>query len=175
VIDGKTYETCTSATITAEIGGKKVEVVISEKPTKTFRYSGVTFDFPKDHIYAFQAAPNLDLWTLSGSDNIIMIFVTQVEPEAFMKNMIQGVIEKYGKGNTKITKCEQDFGSVRVIGQRLTAILAQEKLTQELYLVTNGRNRIILMLQDSPRDDGSETAETSGVRKLLKQTFSIKE
>jgi len=175
VINGKTYEASTSATVTADIGGKKVEIVISEKPTKTFRYSGVAFEFPKNHIYTFQALPNLDMWTLNGSENTVMVFVPKVEPEIVLNDMIKEVVQKYGKGNTKVTKCEQTFGNVKVSGQRLTAILAQEKIVQELYLVTKGKNKIILLLQDSPQDDGGETAETASVRKLLSQTFNIKE
>ena len=174
VIEGKTYEASTSAPVSAEIGGKKVEVVIREKPTKTFHYSGVVFEFPKDHGYAFQQMPNLDMWNLSGTKNTIMVLMPKAEVQAVMNSMIESLIQKYGESTTKVADCEQALGNIKASGRRLTAILAEEKIVQELYLVTNGKSKIILLIQDAPQDDGSETAETSGVRKLLKKTFSIK-
>lgn len=175
VIEGKSYEATTSATVIADIHGKKIAILIKERPTKTFHYSGVLFEFQKDHVYEFQALDNIDMWTLSGNNNKIMAFLPKAESKTVMDNMIKTLIQKYGKNNTKISKCEQEFGGTKVIGQRLLVNLAEVKLLQEVYLITNANHEIIILLQDTLQDDGNETAETSGVRKLLELTFSFKE
>jgi hypothetical protein len=65
------------------------------------------------------------------------------------------------------------LGMRKVGGQRLNVVLAGQKLVQEVFAFSNSKSTFVLIVQDTPQDNGKQTVETTQLKKLLTTSLRI--
>jgi hypothetical protein len=160
------------------VPGKDVQIKGRfENPTATlvpdkerlFTYAQVTFKYPSH--FAFEAdfgTEGLKAWTLDGNNVVIMIHQyesTEITPRAFAAQLTKLYGEK-----TKIENKTSTFNRQKYSGVRVHVTLAKQKLIQDILALPTKKGSRLLILQDSPPQEGvSEESKT--VLKLLDETL----
>lgn len=162
----------------ATIGGRRVAMRLVARPDRQFDRDGLRFRYPAAHAFeADRSDPGVALYTLDGNDNVLVIarFTLPMKPEAAASAMIEQMALRYGKQNVRRRPATLQLGGRAIKGTRLDVALAGERLRQEIFGFSDASGAAIaLIVQDSPRPDGSATAETQRVLDLLATTFEWK-
>ena len=173
-IDGKSVDVRDGETATVEVAGKKVRAKITPKPDKLFRAGAVSFRVPKQFSLETEAQPDgTTLWTLDGDNGVIILvrFPAATQPGDVIKTTVDALTTQYGKENAKVSPASIQLGGRSHQGTRVTATAVGETITQDNFAWRAGGTTYLLMVQETPQEDGSSPAEVRRVRQLLAETF----
>lgn len=175
-IGDQRIETFAGETFTVEIAGTTVPVRITPKATKQFQNAGVSFEYPRAFSMELDKSnPGVRIWTLDGNDVVLMVqeYLVDGGLPSQAGEVAKYMVQAYGPENAKRKTVSIELGGKKLAGHRIEARIAGQRLTQELFdLPSKGRPRVLLV-QDSPKDDGSPSDEMRRTRELLTRTFRI--
>jgi hypothetical protein len=154
----------------------KTTCVLRVEPFRQFSYGGVSFRYPRD--FGFEAdfeQEGVKLWTLDGNDCVLMIqrYLDENDTDQVLKNFISGLTAVYPKDGMKESACSIDLEGKAVKGTKINVTLAGQKLTQSCYPLKSGKDTVILVVQDSIKDDGTSSDDARKAEKLLRETFKL--
>ncbi len=160
---------------TATLGGAK-SVTLRVEPYRVFPYGGVKFHYPRE--YTFEAdfsTPGVSLWTLSGSDCKIMIQRYQDQPnhQATLATFKKQLLATYKANKPKESAVKLKLKDAVVDGQRIELALFGSALQQDVYSFQSGKEAVLLVVQDSPKENGSPSADRIRAEKLLSDTLQL--
>ncbi len=179
-----------SQIFTLEVGGKarpieldkpveldgtgKLSVTLRLAPYRVFRHAGLSFQYPQE--YSFEAdlkEPGVSNWNLSGNDHKVMVFRYQgrKDHEALLQELQKEVTGAYGAENVKSGETEVALGKRTLKGRRLDIKLVGTALSQRLFSFRAGADSLLLILQDSPAENGRATSEAARCEAFLKDSF----
>ncbi len=171
VLNGQKFIVNTESTTNVVVESKKLALSVRETPLKKFSDENLSFSFPAAHAVLKEEEADITTWTLDGQDNVLMVYkIKDMDPAEFVEEMTKSLKETYGR-KTKQTSCKGAFGNETLDGQRITATLAGETITQEIFGLKAGTAGYVLIIQDSGE---KESVETQSVKKILKDTFTRK-
>lgn len=140
---------------------------------RTFAYAGISFRYPKD--FAFEAdldgKPVLRRWTLDGKDCIIFVHAFSAE-DVSLDSAVDGLLGEYGKQNCKVTPASITLAGQKLDGRKVVAKLTvSATIEQAIFRLPTTSGTKMLMLQDTPKNDGTPSDERKFVGKLLMESF----
>jgi hypothetical protein len=115
------------------------------------------------------------MWTLTGNDASLMLFVTQqpLEPDAFLDGHVAAMAERFE--GTKVEPATLALEAATLPGKRLRMSVSGSALTQSVFALEVKDGRVLLLvLQDSPDDPRAATAESQALQALVMKTFKLK-
>lgn len=177
-IDGQSVEVRVGETSTVKINGKQVKLRLTPKATKLFREGGISFRYPSHHSFEVEKeSSGLTTWTFDGNHNVIILMrqPVAIDAPALRKNLVDGMIEQYGRKNCKTSAVELATKGAKLKGTRLQAAVVGTLLAQDVYAWTAGDATFALIVQDSLNDDGTMTKESQEVIRLLESTLEVPE
>lgn len=147
------------------------EAVLQANPTRFFTYSGLRFSYPAD--FTFEAdldSRSFKAWILSGNDCKIQVysFANKVPPSTLAKNMQKRFGEGMKPGPISITLNGNDYQGVELKGTMIGGIPMSVKI---LDLGNFQGNNRLLLIQDSPHNNDSQSAEAKATLALLDETL----
>lgn len=148
------------------------EVKLVADEYRTFSGAGISFRYPA--TYGFQADlddENVRLWTLDGND--VVILVQAFKGKLSSSNIMDNLIASYGKENCQVTEATITLAGQMRKGQRLQAKVATTTVVQEVFSLPAASGSLLMILQDSPNDDGTQSNDRKIVGKLLTESFAI--
>lgn len=148
------------------------QLKLSSDDFRTFPYAGLSFRYPKD--FSFEADftnANLRQWSLDGQNCVILIQV--LKTSLTVSEFADSLTDQYGKQNCRVTDVSINLGEHKLKGKRIQAKLVMQTLIQEAFLLPSSADTKLLLLQDSPKDDGTPSDERKRLGKLLTETFAI--
>lgn len=148
------------------------QVKLSSDDFRTFPYAGLSFRYPKD--FSFEADftnPDLRQWSLDGQNCVILIQV--VKASVPVSEFADTLTDQYGKQNCQVADVSITLGDHKFKGKRVQAKLVMHTLVQEVFSLPTSAGTRLLLLQDSPKDDGTPSEERKRLGKLLTETFAI--
>ena len=150
--------------------------VLRVEPFRQFSYGGVSFRYPRD--FGFEAdleEADVKAWTLDGNDCVLTIhrYFGENDSGQVLKNFIAGLTASYPKESMKESACSIDLEGKAVKGTRIDVILAGHKVSQSCYPLKSGKDTVILVVQDSLKDDGAPSEDARKAEKLLRETFKL--
>jgi hypothetical protein len=176
-----------------EAGGKKLPVEL-DKPFATsaiaanetatlrvsayrlFPYAGLRFFYPQDFTFAANLDdPDVSIWTMRGSDSLIMVQRYPNQPDAakVQKEMLGVLATQYQGGIRKQTDATLALKSTQLKGVSLDITLGIAQLRQELFAFPSGKDVIILLLQDTPQANGQPSPQRVKVEKILSSSLQL--
>lgn len=169
----------------AEHAGAEVPVTLDQPVT----LGGVTFtlraraqrhlqtadfavEYPQNYHFEYEA-DDLDMWTLTGADASLMVFVAQQQmaPQDFLDSHVGSMQEQF-PGST-VAPATMTLEGAAQRGKRVLMTIGGTRLTQEVYaLATRGGGVLLLVVQDSPPDGQAASAEAGALKALVSRTFA---
>lgn len=170
----------------AEHGGAEVAVTLDQPVT----IGGATFtlraranrllgardfevQYPSNYHFEYQD-DELHMWTLTGADASLMVFVTQqaLEAEDFLAGHVDSMSGQFEGARVEATTLTLE--GAEHAGKRVRMALGDSALTQEAYaLPVSGGRVLMLLVQDSPGEQ-AESAEARALKALVAKTFRRK-
>ena len=173
IIDSKEFPIELNRAKKLSISISDPEVLLKVNQYKTFNYGGVFCKYPRH--YTFEANlgnPKLKIWTLSGNDAKIIIQNYSVSLDH--KYLADLLAKNYGKKNCKVENCKLTFTDKTLQGTKVLATIAGNIISQQVFSLPTKEGTTMLILQDSPSDDGGPSKEGIELNKLLNKYFKLK-
>ena len=140
---------------------------------RVFPYAGISFRYPSH--FAFEADledKNLRRWSLDGNNCVIM--VQRYGVEVAMHDLTDALVKQYGENNTVQSDVSLTLAGKKLLGKRITAKLAGSTIVQDVFPIPSAKgSTLLLLLQDTPNDDGTPSDERQLLEKRLVESFTI--
>lgn len=175
-LDGKSVDVRAGEATTLEVGGKKVRAKVTAKPDKLFRGGGVSFRIPREYSLESDAEPDgTESWMLDGNNGVVHLarFRNAAAPKHVIRDTVEALTGQYGKANIKTSNASLNLGGRAHGGTRLNVQIVGQNLVQDVFAFEAGGVTFVLMVQETPQEDGSSEPELRRVRELLATTFRI--
>lgn len=173
-IDDVIHEVSMNTNHKIVVSGKPHEVRIEISPTRNFNKAGLSFDFDsKRHFSYEELSPEVDHWSLDGNNTVIIIQNYKVKVEN--SEILDSFKEEYRKmkAKTKSTKTKLNYDGKSVTGQRLLINMGDIKLEQQIFFFNKKGETRVMILQDAPDEDNSNTKEFVKMRALVQKTLLV--
>ena len=173
-IDNTSHEVSMNADHKIVVSGKPHKVRIEISPTRNFNKAGLSFDFDsKRHFSYEELSPVVDHWSLDGNNSVIIIQNYKVKVEN--SEILDSFKEEYRKmrAKTKSTKTKLNYDGKSVTGQRLLINMGDIKLEQQIFFFNKKGETRVMILQDAPDEDNSNTKEFVKMRALVQKTLLV--
>ena len=157
------------------LGGAKA-VTLRVEPHRVFRYAGLRFHYPRE--YTFEADLDMAavwLWTLSGNDSKIIIqqYKSSKDHGAALELVKKELVAVYKDNKTIEAPVKLSIRGTEVKGKRIEVSIANTLIRQDLYSFPSGKDSIVVILQDSPQDSGSPSADRTRMEKMFCETLQL--
>lgn len=145
------------------------------EPYRVFPYAGLEFHYPRE--YTFEAdftKPGVVIWTLSGNSCLIMIqrFENNKEHLTIRGQVSTGIANIFA-GSKVDRQCSLKLKDEALHGVGLEARIGPAQLRQDFYSCASGEDSIVLVLQDTPSDNGQPSADRVRAEKMLCETLRL--
>ena len=174
-LDGKDVEIRTDEPVRVRVGDREVEARLTARPERLLRVPGLSFRYPAGHGFEVERAEGSAQWTLDGNSNVIILsrLAHKADPRDMERGFMEPVIEQFGRQNVKSSASELRLGGRKYPATRLAVTVASEPLTYDVCVFNSGEATFLLVVQDSPKPDGSTSDETRRVVELLDKTLKL--
>jgi|GEM_PF-7082643 len=168
-LEGKQVPVALDKPFTVKVNGADVTMKITAMPERTLNLGEATIKYPREYTYAVDDSTEGVLqWTLSGNDNVVIVSrFTEGAPAELLKTMEGELRTAYGRDKTKVVNSEVSIGGKKYASRKVTANISGQKLVQELVGLSAGKASFILIIQDTPDDNGGTSKDTQRMLNLL--------
>lgn len=173
-IDNTVHEVSMNADHKIVVSGKPHKVRIELSPTRNFNKAGLSFDFDsKRHFSYEELSPVVDHWSLDGNNTVIIIQNYKVKVEN--SDIIDSFKDEYKKmkAKTKSAKTKLNYDGKSVTGERLLINMGDIKLEQQIFFFNKKGKTRVMILQDAPNEDNSNTKEFVEMRKRVQKSLLV--
>ena len=170
-VDGKSQTVKLDEEFELDLSGK-TKFKLTALNTRQFKFAGLHFPYPTSFAFEAEIDPDLKLWTLDGSDCLIMVFAFPGEKSTGHDDFAKSIGSQYGNG-TSYSKVELACQGFTLKGTQISAEVVGAKLIQQVFEIPTSDGKRMLLIQDSLEDGGTNSKEFQGVVKQLKQEMKI--
>jgi hypothetical protein len=175
--DGKKAPIELDKPVSADVFGSSKTITLRVEPYRVFPHGGLHFQYPREYTFKTDFDnPAVLLWTLSGPTAKIMIqrYRGQADHEAVRREFMKELAKEYKNAKKTETKTSVDLKKMTLEGRRIEVqLVASGKIQQDVYSLQDGRDSVLLILQDSPEEDGKPSKDRSRAEKMLRETLRL--
>ena len=160
------------AELPKELAGAKVTLRV--RPERRFDYQGLRFRYPQNYAWEYEAKEDgPQSVTLSGHTNVLIFqFYEDTNDPARQAEKLANSIAASLRSSTQTSACELvDAEQRKLAGKRLEAVVAGQTIAQEVYAIPLGNEVALLVVQDSPGEDGKADPETAAMLALFAESL----
>ncbi|HVK07298.1 MAG TPA: hypothetical protein VM597_00840 [Gemmataceae bacterium] len=160
---------------TDALGGVKA-ITLRAEAYRVFPYGGVRFNYPRE--YTFEAdleTKDVSMWTLSGNDCKILVqrYRGQADHRAILESVKKSMLARYKDPGARESAAALSVRGADLEGRRIEARVATTLIRQDLYSAPAGPDTVLLILQDSPREDGEPSADWARAERMFRETMKL--
>ena len=170
-VAGKSQTVKLDETFELDLSGK-TELKLTAIGNRQFNFAGIRFPYPTFFAFEAEIEPESKIWTLDGSDCVIMVFAFLENNSPGHEDFAKAIGLQFGEG-TSYSKVKLACEGFTLQGTQIKAELAGAKLVQQVFEIPTSGGSRIMAVQDSLEDDGTHTKEYKVIKKLLKQQLKI--
>jgi hypothetical protein len=151
-----------------DLAGAKVTLRV--RPTRLFDYRGLRFRYPQSYGWEYeQKEDGPQVVTLSGHTNVLSLqFYEDKQDAAKLFDKLAGSLAAQLGSKAKSSACElTGAGKRKLAGKHLEAVVAGVRMAQEVYALQLGGEVALLVVQDSPDEQGKPDPETTALLELF--------
>ncbi|MGE3806498.1 MAG: hypothetical protein AB7K24_17665 [Gemmataceae bacterium] len=149
-------------------------VTLRVEPYRVFPYGGLSFHYPREYSFEVSIEDEVSSWTLDGTDCILMVhrFHAEIGHQEAVDAVETQLLAAYKKHKIKKSAVKLNIRGKEIKGRSIVVELVEGvSIRQDLYSFPAGKSAVILIIQDSPGDDGKPSADWTRAVKLLGETF----
>lgn len=155
------------------IDGKQTKVKVVVEPMRRFQAAGVEFDFPRDMAFEHDAE-DFDSWTLDGSDVIVHVHRHEAGKAIDLtRGTLAGMLATLDGDSDAPVRHEVTLGGTKYTGFRGRATFGPATIEVIAVGIDIGKRPLVLMLQHTLADDGTESAEKKRVLEMIEKTLKV--
>lgn len=146
---------------------------VSMAPYTYYEDQAISFHYPSNFSPEIETASAYSIATLSGNAAIIFIFNFSVPVK--LDDLIDEMVEQFGKKNCTIEKLKMTIGNRTLKGKRINVSLLSQILTYEMMTIeTNDNNNVVIAFQNILNENGSQTDESIQTLEMIKNSIHYK-
>jgi hypothetical protein len=174
-LDGKAVDIRADEPTRVKVGDREVEVRLTPKAERLLKVPGLSLRYPAGHGFDVEHNPNSTQWTLDGNDNVVIVnrIGQKVDPAAMTRATVDGLAKRLGNKNAKSSPSQMRVGGRAYPATHVDVTIRSERLTYDVCAFNAGGVTFVLMVQDTPRADGTTSDETRRVLELLDKTAKL--
>lgn len=171
-IDGQSADCRIGEPTTIKVNGREIRVVVNPKPTRLLVTPEFSLRYPTSYAFEAETSPTLTSWSLDGSNGVLTVnrIPLGADPRAIVSATADALLQRFGE-RAKQEPVKLTFLGREQEGVRITARIADARITQDIYGFSLGGATYTIVVQDSLKDDGSGTEEVKQLRQLLTDTM----
>lgn len=170
-VDGKTQTIELDKEFELDLTGK-TKFKLKASPHRQFEYAGLSFPYPRSLAYEAEHDPESQLWTLDGTDCVIMVFAFPNDDSIEHEELAEQIGAQFGR-KTDYSETSLKCKGVSLVGTQIQAEVIGSKFMMNVFQIpTEGGTRFIVV-QDNLEDDGTHSKDFQNVQTLLKTQFRI--
>lgn len=177
-IDGVKHEFVDGVDAVADVGGRARTVRVDVSPLRRFAAGDVAFDVPRDMAFEHEDHGVMQTWTLEGSDLTVMVhrFLVGGADDfvaSTLSSLAESLAEATGEAAPASAACAVVAGGVERAARRVEFAIAGNEMATTAFALALGKGGVMVMMQDSPGEDGEPSAECARFLELLATTFAV--
>ncbi len=173
VVDGKVYHLKDGEQIKLSDLPPNPTVEVRSAPYRLFNYESIAFEYPTNFSFTFEEDLGYRIWSLDGSDFIILLFVYDMPVE--LDELVGEMVAQFGEENCIILPFERKLGDVSCTGKKVDVSLIGQSLSYEILDIPfpDDKKRI-LAFQDIKDETGNASGESEQTIQHINSTFRLK-
>lgn len=171
-IDGKTYTLKDGDEIKLKDVAANPTVSVRSAAFRQFQFESVYFEYPTHFAYTYEEDFGYRIWSLDGSDFIILMFVYDVP--VVLDELVAEMVAQFGEENCTITPFERKLGEIPCAGKRIEVSLIGQSLNYEILDIPypDDKKRI-LAFQDIRDEAGNSSSESTLTMQQINTSFKL--
>lgn len=172
-IDGQKFPLTADSPTKLTLAGKQVTANLTIKEDRLFSIEGLSFRYPRQH--SLEVDPTMAQWTLDGNNSVILVQRTgpELKPQDLVTATAAELRTQFGRANVKQAKGAVTLGGKKYETTRLSFKIASNSINQDILGISTPKATFLVMIQDSPQDNGTPSEEAAKVLELLDKTFKL--
>ena len=172
-MDGQQFALVPGVETEIAIGDRRSKVKIVVEPHRHFQGAGIEFDYPAEMAFEYEGgAP--EMWTLDGANVVVHVHRHGTgKARPMMRATLTGMLATLDEEAKPPERSELTLGATKrevLIGK---ASVGPATICVTAIGIDVGDDAIVLMVQDTLADDGSQSAECKRVLEVLAKTFKL--
>jgi hypothetical protein len=174
-LDGKAVEIRADEPVKVKVGGREVEIRLTPRGERLLKLPGLSFRYPAGHGFEVEHNPNSTQWTLDGNHNVVIVnrIALQADPAAMTRSTVEGLVKRLGNKNAQPSPSQMRVGGRAYPSTHVNVTIRSERLSYDICAFHAGGATFVLMVQDTPKADGTTSDETRRVLDLLDKTLKL--
>lgn len=172
VVNGEKMPLFTDRDINLPENAGSAKVRLEVNPEKSFSYGEIELKYPR--YFTFESEfpdEGVRLWSLSGKKAVLMIQRYPVKMDHSV--MAQQLLPSFGRGNSTLSSCEMTLHGEKQKGSRLVIRIGEGVIAQNIYSFDIASGSLLLIMQDTLDENGSNSAEFKAFFEMFVRTFKI--
>ncbi|NUQ26653.1 MAG: hypothetical protein HUU34_22120 [Saprospiraceae bacterium] len=171
-IDGKTYTLKDGDELKLKGVAANPTVSVRSAAFRQFQFESVYFEYPTHFAYTYEEDFGYRIWSLDGSDFIILMFVYDVP--VVLDELVDEMVAQFGAENCTITPFERKLGEIPCIGKKIEVSLIGQSLNYEILDIPfpDDKKRI-LAFQDIRDETGNSSPESMLTMQQINTSFKL--
>lgn len=155
----------------------KTMVVLRVDDYREFSWGGCTFRYPRHFAFEYtEHEPGFAQCGLDGNNAICTVIRREgddLDSTALRDALVDAAVEEFAPNPATRSADRIEVAGARVAGVRLDVRVGSALIRQSYFALTPPSGALILLLQDTPNDDGTMSSEMTDLRKRLTATFRL--
>jgi len=172
--DGKKTPVEVDKPFEVETKGGKTTFTLRMESYRVFQNAAVSFQYPRGATFKVQGEGLVRLCTISDSPAVVMVQHFRNQPDAglILKQMVEQILAQYGESaEVKQVETTVEYQKRSLKGVRLEVRIARQLLHQSLFSFASGKDVVVLILQDTPDEEGKPSRAFAQFQKLMQDSF----
>ena len=174
-VNGESIEVQLDTPFEVQIDGKAVAMRLSASATRHFTYGGVEFDYPSG--FAFEADLEnevVKLWNLDGSSAVIMVQTyAAMDIDTLTTLVVDEIVTGYESMQAQVKRETITLEGSEYQAEQVTVRVADQPIQQAILGFAAEDAAIVIILQDSLQEDGTNSAEFEEAREMFVSSFKV--
>jgi hypothetical protein len=174
-IEGRKVPIALDKATTVQVGGKPVQVKLTQKPTKRFSESGMSFDYPSSYVLSKlpAEAEGLNTWKFQGTESALVVsqYTELNDPAAVLAAVIASLKSTFEGGAAKEEACTMRTPDRKLSGTSLSGRIALQDVVIRLYSFSDGASAWTVIMQEN--SSASSDTQRDAMLRSLEATLKI--
>jgi hypothetical protein len=162
-IDGQDVAITAGQTVKTKVGDREVQLRLTPSPERILKLPGLSLRYPANYTYeSDQSNKDAPQWTLHGRHAVVIF--TRVKAVAVIQPAVEQTINdltsQFGEKNVKRSEAQFNIAGKATKVAKIDFVVVSQKLRQYVFGLSAGGGTYLMILQETPNEDGSSDDET---------------
>jgi hypothetical protein len=173
-VDGQDVAINAGQTVKVKVGDREVQLRLTPSPQRVLKLpGGLSLRYPAHYTYeSNQTDKDAPQWTLHGRHTLIIITRVKGAIEPAVADTVDDLTRQFK--DVRQSEVQLNVGGHPTKATKIDFTVVTQKLRHYVFGLTGGGGTYLVILQETPNDDGSSDDETKELINLLDKGMVIR-